>query len=275
MGDYMTQYKESKIGTQSREWLNPYRVGLSIVMNRLLWDLVPISWAHRRYLSALKNKYTNQKAVICCNGPSLVDTDFGLLDDVYTFGLNKINLLFEEREFRPSSIVSVNPLVLEQNASFFSTTDIPLFLDEAARKFGLKSTRNITFLHSCDHPHFARDCSVSVFQGYTVTYVALQLAYHMGFRKVALIGCDHNYEETGFPNSVGLSRGSGMSHFSKNYFEEGQPWQYPDLKSSEFYYHMARRYFEDDGRLIVNASLSTQLEVFPYLSLENFLKDEQ
>ena len=273
MADYMIRYKKLKIGTQRREGLNPYRIGLSILLNRLLWDLAPMSWFHRRHLSALKNKYTNQKAVICCNGPSLVDTDFSLLDDVYTFGLNKINLLFQEHQFRPSSIISVNPLVLEQNAHFFSTTDIPLFLDQAARKFGVKTTRNTTFLHSCDYPHFARDVSVSLFQGYTVTYVALQLAYHMGFRKVALIGCDHNYEETGFPNSAALSSGSSTNHFSENYFKEGQPWQYPDLESSEFYYYIARRYFEDDGRSIVNASVSGNLEVFPYLSLENFLKD--
>ncbi|WP_277882134.1 hypothetical protein [Oculatella sp. FACHB-28] len=42
-----------------------------------------------------------------------------LLKGTYTFGLNKINLLFEYSEFRPSCIVSVNSFVVEQNAEFY------------------------------------------------------------------------------------------------------------------------------------------------------------
>src|SRR5690606_16197962 len=97
---------------------------------------------------------------------------------------------------------AVNPFVIEQNAAFYASTDLPLFLDRYAVKCGVPDRARSVFLDSCDFPYFARDCSLSVFEGFTVTYVALQLAYHMGFTRVALVGCDHNYASSGAPNKI-------------------------------------------------------------------------
>jgi hypothetical protein len=71
-------------------------------------------------LKKIKNKYSGEKAIILCNGPSLNLTDFSLIDrkNVFTVGLNKINLLFEKTKFRPSCIVSINPYVIQQNKDF-------------------------------------------------------------------------------------------------------------------------------------------------------------
>ncbi len=46
-------------------------------------------------------------------------------------------------------------------------------------------------------PKFASDARGRLWEGATVTYVALQLAYHMGFEQVILIGVDHNLHHTG------------------------------------------------------------------------------
>jgi len=196
-----------------------------------------------------------------------------LLSNVFTFGLNKINLLFEQTDFRPSAVVAVNPLVIQQNSSFFSSTDIPLFVDRVATQYDVVSGKNVHFLHSCDFPYFARDCSGSVFQGFTVTYVALQLAYHMGFNEVALVGCDHDYKMTGDPNNIIYNRGADQVHFCDNYFTPDQPWQAADLKASEHYYDLAHRCYQNDGRVIVNASTTTQLNVFPLMPLDEFIHD--
>lgn len=253
--------------------LNPYRIGLRLILDRLRWDLSPRSWGQRKKIAALSNCHRDQKAVILCNGPSLKDVDFSLLGNVFTFGLNKINLFFQQTDFRPSAIVAVNPLVIRQNAGFFSSTDIPLFLDCVAVQYGVASGKNIHLLHSCDFPYFSRNCSLSVFQGFTVTYVALQLAYHMGFREVALVGCDHNYQATGNPNAVCYNNGADPGHFCDDYFSPGQPWQFPDLKASEHYYELARQCYEDDGRVVVNASATTCLDLFPLVRLEEFIRD--
>ncbi len=251
--------------------LNPYKVGLGLITRRLLWDISPASWVHKKKMKGLRDKYKGEKAVIICNGPSLKQVNLQKLEGIFTFGLNKINLLFDESPFRPSAIVSVNPLVIKQNAHFFSNTRIPTFLDTSARSLLSHISKNITLLHSSDYPYFSGDCSMSVFQGFTVTYVALQLAYHMGFAQVALIGCDHNFIIDGVPNEVTYNKEVDRNHFCDTYFTQGEPWQYPDLKGSEHAYDMAKHGYESDGRLIVNATPESKLSVFPKADLEIFL----
>jgi len=274
--DYMTQcnqYMSNRIGGK-RDTLNPYRIGVKLILDRLVWDLSFQSFYYRKKLKGLSNLYQGEKAVIVCNGPSLNKIDFSLLQGVYTFGLNKINLLSDEFNFQPSSIVAVNPFVIEQNKDFYSSTNIPLFLDAMNSKRLISKRKNINLIHSCDFPYFSRDCTFSVFQGYTVTYVALQLAYYMGFSSVAIIGLDHNYQIKGCPNAVVKSDGNDIGHFDSSYFSKDQLWQLPDLKASEHYYNLANSSFKEDGRNIFNASIDTDLDVFPKITLEEFIGNE-
>lgn len=113
---------------------------------------------------------------------------------------------------------------------------------------------------------------MSIFQGYTVTYVALQLAFHMGFEQVALVGCDHSFPGASEPNGVFKSDAEDLSHFSKEYFSKGQLWQHPDLGQSEVYYALAKQVYEASGRSIFNATTETLLEVFPRIDLDDFLR---
>jgi len=252
--------------------LNPYRVAFSLAFNRLKWDLTPKSWSSRSKLRSLHNCYSGEKAVIVCNGPSLLKSDFKLLDKVYTFGLNKINLLFDKQSFRPSCIVSVNPFVIEQNKNFYAKTDIPLFLDaQSSQASGLIQEKHPCFLHSSDFPFFSGDCSLSVFQGYTVTYVAMQLAFHFGFSEVALVGCDHSYAAKGHANTVQTAESEDESHFHPAYFSGGDQWQLPDLRQSEVFYEKAFEYYEKAGRKLFNATVGGRLELLPRIELSEFL----
>lgn len=252
--------------------LNPYSIGVGFIWRRLKWDLHPQSWRSRHVLHSWKDRCQNKKAVILCNGPSLLKVDFDVLDgaDVFCFGLNKVNLLFDKTRFRPSCIVAVNPFVIEQNASFYNETEIPLFLDTHA--VGLVAGRqNVAFMHSNVFPIFSRDCSISVFQGYTVTFVALQLAFHMGFRDVALVGADHNFATQGAANQTVVSGAKDESHFDPNYFAGGVKWQLPDLFQSEVAYTMARDMYAAYGGKVVNATEGGKLEVFERCGLTEFL----
>jgi len=256
---------------RSRPTINPYIDSLRAVCKRFLWDLRPEAWRSRRKLRAWKNRFSGQKAVILCNGPSLLKSDLSLLDGTFCFGLNKINLLFERSSFRPQCVVAVNPFVIEQNAEFYNETSLPLFLDAWALRHGfVKPKENISFLHSSSGT-FARDCSVSIFQGYTVTYVAMQLAFHMGFRELALIGADHNFATNGPANKTVMSGDVDKSHFDPRYFAGGVKWQLPDLLESEVSYARAKKIFEAFGGKIVNSTLGGQLEIFERQSLHTFL----
>jgi hypothetical protein len=186
--------------------------------------------------------------------------------------MNKINLLFDKSDFRPSCIVAVNRYVIKQNAAFFNRTDLPLFIDS----FGMRhvhSRRNVAFLHSSEFPRFAKDCSISIAQGQTVTFVAMELAFHMGFSDVALIGCDHDFTSKGPPNETVISNDGDKDHFDPNYFSGGVKWQLPDLLTSEVYYTLARNVYHQAGRKIVNATDGGRLDIFPRISLKEFLTD--
>jgi hypothetical protein len=111
--------------------------------------------------------------------------------------------------------------------------------------------------------NFAIDASGRVFEGFTVTYVALQLAYHMGFSEVILIGVDHNFVTKGPANQAVVSQGDDPNHFAPNYFGAGFKWQLPDLDGSERAYKMARAVYEADGRRVVDATIGGKLTIFP------------
>lgn len=254
--------------------INPYRKAANLLLRRLSWDFKLISWKSRKKLISLQNTYSGQKCVILCNGPSLLKVDFDFLQacQAYTFGLNKINLLFEKTNFRPNAIVAVNPFILNQNLDFYNTTPIPLFVDSCAASIGVRDGDNRYFLHSSSMKgEFAEDCSTSIFQGYTVTYVALQIAFHMGFKEVALIGADHYFQTKGVANETITSGDSDPNHFDPNYFAGGVKWQLPDLAQSELAYMLARQTYEYHGRRVVNCTIGGQLDIFPREKLTNFL----
>lgn len=252
--------------------INAYRHSAKILKDRLKWDLNPQSWRSRAALKKLHNSRMGEKAIVVCNGPSLLKTDLSLLKGVFTFGLNKINLLFPKTEFRPSAIVAMNSFVIEQNREFYNETNIPLFLDTYALSH-VRPKKTLTFLHCDPQAKFARDVSMSVWQGATVTSVALQLAYHIGFKYVALVGCDHSFAEKGPANKTVVAGAKDHSHFDPNYFAGGVKWQLPDLVGSEYAYSMARETFEASNRKIFNCTEGGQLEIFERLKLTKFLTD--
>lgn len=253
--------------------INPYRNAAALIVLRILWDIHPYSWISRRKIKKLENRYPAQKAVILCNGPSLNRVNFDNLAarGIFIFGLNKINLLFEKTDFRPTVIVAVNPYVIEQNAEFYNKTELPLFLDSNGKRW-VKFRDNVHFIHSASGcVGFARDCSISINQGHTVTYVAMQLAFYMGFKEVAIVGCDHSFATKGPANKTVIAEKNDLNHFDQNYFAQGVKWQLPDITASELHYELARDTFERHNRKIVNCTDGGKLEVFTRQPIDEFL----
>jgi hypothetical protein len=257
------------MGNRQHPTINPYRIAISAIYERLRWDIRAEAKRSRDTLRSWKNRFQARSAVIMCNGPSLLRTDFDLLEGVFVFGLNKINLLFDKRSIRPDVIVAVNTLVLEQNATFFNETEIPLFLDTSGQPY-VRKRDNVTFLKSTSIARFAEDVSMSVYQGFTVTYVAMQLAFHMGFERVALIGCDHNFDTQGPANATVRAGEHDHSHFDSRYFS-GVNWQLPDLIQSEISYLMALDTFQMHGRMLCNCTDGGKLELLPRMDLTEFV----
>lgn len=223
----------------------------------------PIRRDTRRRLRKYHNRYQGQRCVIIGNGPSLQRTDLTRLKDEYTFGLNRIYLNFAEMGFATSFFVSINDLVIEQTAAEIEQLKIPKFISWRARRW-LRPTDDLFFLHTTyTGKKFAKDARRRLWEGATVTYVALQLAYYFGFSTVVLVGVDHSFSAKGQPNETVVSQGDDPDHFHPKYFGKGFRWQLPDLDTSEAGYRMARQAFEADGRQVLDATIGGKLTVFP------------
>ena len=230
---------------------------------------VPAAYLHPwrresiRKLAALKDAHRGERCFIIGNGPSLRSTDLSKLQGEFTFGFNRIFLAAAELGFTPSCLVAINDLMIEQSTAELQALKMPKFFAWRARKW-LHMDADTHFIYtSYTGPGFSRDVTGRVWEGATVTNVALQLAYHMGFSKVILIGVDHNFASQGTPNKTVVSTGADPNHFSGAYFGKGFRWQLPDLETSERGYANARQAFESDGRQVVDATIGGKLTIFP------------
>lgn len=251
---------------------NPYFIAILSLLSRISWDMSYQSFSSRRKIKKMQNTMTGKKVIILCNGPSLNKVNFEDLKDTKTIALNKFNLKKVKSRFSPNYLVAVNDLVVQQNKHYFEMTDVPLFLSHRAVKF-INKNDNMIFLHGSGIDGFAEDCSFSISEGYTVTYVAIQLAFHLGFTKVGLVGCDHSYKFTGKPNEKTILAGDDVNHFDKDYFGGGLEWHNPDLLESERAYLLAKKHFVNAGREIINCTEGGNLEIFPRQNLDDFLSN--
>jgi hypothetical protein len=222
-------------------------------------------------LAGLKNIHADKRAFIIGNGPSLKQTDLGRLKGEITFGLNRIYLMFPQLGFSSTYFVSVNDLVIQQCVNDISALPMPRFLSWRSQRFFPTGPLPATFLYTTyDNPAFARDVRRRVWESATVTYVALQLAFHMGFKQVILVGVDHNSNVPGKANATIVSQGDDPNHFDPAYFGKGFRWQLPDFETSEIGYRLARQAYESAGRQVLDATIGGKCTIFPkvdYLSL--------
>lgn len=230
------------------------------------WPLVtfhPWRRASIQYLAKLRDSQQGKRAFILGNGPSLARTDISKLKHEKTFGMNRVLLAFPDWGFSTSYFICVNDLVIEQSVRDIAALQIPKFLSWRSRRF-VKLDSQTVFLNSTyERPAFARDARGRLWEGATVTYIALQLAFHMGFDPVILIGVDHTFSSKGKPNTTIVSEGKDEDHFDPRYFGQGFRWQLPDLEASERAYRLARKAYEGAGRKVLDATIGGQLTVFP------------
>lgn len=216
----------------------------------------------------LKDKHKGETCIIIGNGPSLKEIPQEFLKKYPTFGTNRIYAIKHLEGFHPAYYASVNPLVLDQ----FGREMIQAYKGKVMRFFLRESYVNdnpaignqpaIVPLISSGAQRFFDDPSTGLYEGHTVTFVCMQLAYYMGFSKVLLVGVDHRYKFEGEPNQELIAQGPDPNHADEDYFSNGAKWHAPDLVKSEEAYQMAREAFEKDGREIINVTPNSALEVF-------------
>ncbi len=225
-----------------------------------------------RRMADLKDRYKGERCFLIGNGPSLKITDMSRLKNEFTIGQNRIYLAFQEWGFATSFYLSVNDLVIEQSRDDIQKLTMPKFISWRARKW-LNPADNLYFIHTTyTGAKFAQDAGERIWEGGTVTYTSLQVAYHLGFSQVILVGVDHNYVTQGKPNATVVSQGADPNHFDPGYFGKGFRWQLPDLESWLIAYNLARKTYEDDGREVIDATIGGKLQVFKKVDYDFLFK---
>jgi len=235
--------------------------------------LHPWRRASNQRLAALKDVHKGKRCFVIGNGPSLKNTDISKLENEFTFGMNRIYLAFPEWGFRTSFLVSVNDLVNEQCYQDFQALEMPKFFSWRSRDLlyphGQPDEGTHFLFTTYTGPKFAQDARGRLWEGATVTYVCLQLAFHMGFEEVVLIGVDHSFASQGAPNTTVVSDGDDPNHFNPGYFGKGFRWQLPDLDTSEQGYMMAGMAYQAAGRRVIDATIGGKLTVFPKVNYDD------
>jgi hypothetical protein len=101
-----------------------------------------------------------------------------------------------------------------------------------------------------DEGYFAEALDAGLYRGFTVVTDAIQLAYHMGFGEVYLLGCDFSYA------------GENTHFYATGVYEESRRSDMPIprvFKALE----TARRVFEANGRRLVNVTPGGALDALP------------
>jgi hypothetical protein len=227
-------------------------------------------------IAEFRNRHKGERAFIIGNGPSLNEHDLGMLKSEFTFGVNAIFLAKERMGFAPSYYVVEDTAVMADNLEsiieyeaghkFFPSIyrekigqDPKVTYFMMNRGFYSPSSPNYCI------PRFATDASQQIFCGQSVTIINLQLAYHMGFTEVMLIGMDFNYtipSDAEVEGNLITSVGDDPNHFHPDYFGAGKVWKDPKLDRVLACYALAKQAFEADGRRIINASVGGRLDLF-------------
>ena len=222
-------------------------------------------------LQRFRDCHRGERLVLVCNGPSLNQTDFSLIRSEVSMGLNKIFLGFRRLKFYPRYYLAINPRVIEQSAQEIAQLNCVRFLKNMGNSNPLPESALTYFLQPRPEERFHPDVCQGFFEGYTVTFAALQLAFFMGFSKVIIVGMDHRYSYTGLPNEPHVLKGRDPNHFDPSYFS-GHTWDNPDLANSERFYAMARTAFEADNRRILDCTVGGACQVFEKSRLEEELR---
>lgn len=230
------------------------------------WKSSQIAETHKFFRRQIATR-RRDTCVIVGNGPSLNNTDLSLLKNQDVIISNNAFLSKELLECATYYTV-VNYLVAEQSAHHINRLQdvykvIPYWL-----AYCLNPGVNTYFVDAVGKPEFSKDIFKNMSWRHTVTFFNLHLAYGLGYRRVVMIGFDHNYKQPKdvVERDVIQSFEADKNHFHPDYFR-GKKWQAADVDMMEEMYRLAKSAFEEDGREIINSTVGGKLELFPRMPL--------
>ena len=100
-------------------------------------------------IQSFKDKHKNEKGIIIANGPSLKEINLDLLKNIPTIGMNRIYMLYDKFEFRPTYYCIEDRLEAEAQCDIIHSLNNHIILIPKYLSYGLKKEqhKNIIYTH--------------------------------------------------------------------------------------------------------------------------------
>jgi hypothetical protein len=245
------------------------------------WGGIPCSRSERLRTASLKNRYRGERIFLIGNAPSLNRLPLEKLKSEFTFGVNRIYLLFDRISWRPTFYTVLDWRVGPDIASDVNALDGMTFLLDW-RYHGLLRGGPDTYWFSTGSKEFSYDATERLYGGGTVMVATLQLAYYMGFNPIYLIGVDASYTVpktviqtgedrfgTGIKSELTSTRDDDPNHFDPRYFGAGRRWHDPNVQGMIEGFTTSRDALAEKGVKVYNATAGGALEVFERVAFDS------
>lgn len=225
------------------------------------------------HLKKIKGIHRGKRCFIVATGPSLRIEDLDMLKNEWTISMNSIVACLDKTTWRPSYYIvqdsEAMKEMLDSNANIQDVSKNVFISQIVRRKCYLSFDAQMLPLDMCGHNtrhqltgiKFSENCYEKIYDGYTVTYSAIQLAAYMGFKEIYLLGCDCNYNlknKHAFGYHFSEEREEGLSDES-------------DIMALRMIsaYCAAKEYADKHDLKIFNATRGGKLEVFQRINFES------
>ncbi len=227
----------------------------------------------KKYIRSLRNKYNGKRCFIIGNGPSLGIHDLEKIKGEISFGTHRIYEIFDKTSWRPDYYLAQDYKLIYTSKESIKSIDVNdklIAIPGRMPIIKIKGARYIKMIFEEFYPRlpqFSDNIENGIYEGYTVSYMCLQVAAYMGFKEIYLLGIDHNYSIE-LDENGNLYKNNGVrDHFSDNDKTENVPQTF----KSTLAYKAAKEYADRNGIKIYNATRGGKLEVFERKTLEEVL----
>lgn len=240
------------------------------------------STRHGRYMHKIHNTHLGENCFIIGNGPSLTAEDLTALhkEGIATFAVNRIFKIFPLTPWRPTYYVnSDHVLIRDVLEDVNKLTESEKFIPLQDKYYHNSKVTGAHYFFRNDHRDqdpadgFSLDCTKQVNTRGTVTIECMQLAMHMGYRHIYLIGVDHNFDKVITENGEVIIDPSVKNYFIEGYDTDVANEVVHDLGTTTKAYMDVKKFIDKHDVHIYNASRQTKLEVFPKVTFEEALRD--